>query len=82
MGVRIVLTVFLWVLDVPRQNPFLAAEKKGREAFLAGRSEMDCPYLDKRKADGRLTFGRAWRLAWLTGYRAARKAAMFEGLTQ
>lgn len=52
-------------------NAFDAAVQKGREAFLAGNPKSACPYRDKRKDDGRLTFGRAWRSAWHGGYNQA-----------
>jgi len=41
------------------------------EAALASEPEAACPYDDKRKADGRLTFSRAFRNAWLQGHREA-----------
>jgi len=53
------------------RNPTDAATKKGREAALAGLGENACPYKDKRQDSGRLTFSRAWRNAWLDGYRRA-----------
>jgi ribosome modulation factor len=56
------------------KNPTDAAERKGREAALAGLPESACPYQDKRQDSGRLTFSRAWRNAWLTGYRSAARA--------
>lgn len=56
--------------DSIRRDPTDAAERKGREAARAGLPESACPYKDKRKDDGRLTFSRAWRNAWLRGYRA------------
>lgn len=60
---------------VARRNPTDAAVRKGREAFQAGLPESACPYKDHRKDDGRLTFSRAWRNAWLDGYRAASREA-------
>lgn len=52
-----------------KPNPFAAAERKGREAARAGLPPSSCPYGDPRKADGRLTFGRAWRNAWMIAYK-------------
>ena len=48
-------------------NPALiGAYYKG---WLAGQSALrcSCPYMDHRKADGRLTFSRAFRRAWFQG---------------
>lgn len=56
------------------RNPTDAAERKGREAAMAGLGEDACPYKDKRKEDGRLTFSRAWRNAWFAGYRSVKQA--------
>lgn len=53
------------------RDPTASAMRKGRIAALAGEPEGACPYEDKRKPDGRLTFSRAWRNAWLAGHRAA-----------
>lgn len=44
------------------------AFRKGQEAFRAGDGPNDCPYQDKRKADGRLTWSRAFRTAWREGF--------------
>lgn len=63
-----------------KRDPFAPAIQKGREAYLAGRSEKDCPYPDTRKEDGRLTFSRAWRHAWLEGYRQQRNDSLREGM--
>jgi len=63
-----------------KKDPFEPARRKGREAFLAGRREEDCPYRDRRKEDGRLTFSRAWRLAWLEGFREQKKISLMDGL--
>lgn len=63
-----------------RRDPFESARRKGAEAFVAGRSEMDCPYRDTRKADGRLTFSRAWRTAWLYGFREAKRKSLENAL--
>lgn len=44
---------------------------KGRKAGLAFKrsgSKTACPYIDHRKADGRLTFSRAFRRAWFHGF--------------
>lgn len=47
----------------------IGAIRKGIAAREAGLSERACPYEDKRKLDGRLTFSRAFRHAWLDGFR-------------
>jgi len=46
----------------------LGAVKKGIAAKKAGLSETDCPYKDKRKPSGRLSWSRAFRYAWFDGY--------------
>lgn len=59
------------------QNPaLLGAFKKGAKACDAGLPITDCPYIDKRKADGRLSWSRAFIAAWRDGWRwaAAEKA--------
>jgi len=49
-----------------------AAIIKGWQAFYAGLKEQDCPYKDSRTLDGRVSFSRAYRKAWLQGYNAAK----------
>lgn len=56
-----------------KRDPLDAARRKGREAAQAGLPASACPYQDKRKDDGRLTFSRAWRNAWFDGYRSVGK---------
>jgi hypothetical protein len=46
----------------------VGAIKKGIAAKEAGLSELTCPYRDKRKANGRLSWSRAFRYAWFDGY--------------
>ena len=46
-----------------------AAKQKGREAARAGKREWDCPYPDYRTDRGGVTFSRAFRRAWLKGFR-------------
>lgn len=46
----------------------LGAIRKGIAAKGAGASRESCPYQDVRKLDGRLTWGRAFRKAWLDGF--------------
>lgn len=58
------------------RNPFDSAVQKGRDAFLAGKPRTACPYKDKRKDDGRLTFSRAWQIAWRDGYDLAFRQAI------
>lgn len=45
---------------------------KGWKAYFAGQEESDCPYKDTRTLDGRVSFSRAYRKAWLQGYNAAK----------
>lgn len=56
------------------RTPLQAAEDKGRQAWARGEPESACPYQDTRKGDGRLTWARAFRNAWVQGYRAAKGA--------
>lgn len=44
------------------------AHNNGKAAFEAGEPKAACPYKDKRKKDGRLTWSRAYRNAWLEGW--------------
>ena len=56
-------------------NPAMrGAFRKGMEAFAHGRPETACPYQDKRKADGRLTWSRAFAAAWRDGWRHTQHA--------
>jgi len=41
---------------------------KGWRAAQAGESATTCPYWDKRKKDGRLTWARSFLLAWQDGH--------------
>ena len=50
------------------------AYRKGYEAAAAGKTAGACPYEDKRKDCGRLTWSRAFRAAWHDGWDAARQA--------
>ncbi|WP_369805313.1 Rmf/CrpP family protein [Acidithiobacillus ferriphilus] len=55
------------------------AFKKGADAHQNGQSITDCPYKDKRKEDGRLTFSRAFVRAWHDGWQwAAQQGAAKE----
>lgn len=51
------------------------AFRKGQEAArdLKRGFRRSCPYLDYRKADGRLTYSRAFRRAWFAGFDSVRK---------
>jgi hypothetical protein len=44
------------------------AYKKGAMAAQEGLPLTACPYLDKRKPDGRLSWSRAFRTAWRDGW--------------
>jgi hypothetical protein len=53
-------------------NPAMrGAYSKGAVAAHAGEAEGACPYEDRRKASGRLTWSRAFISAWTDGYRDA-----------
>lgn len=43
------------------------AYRKGVLAGLDGKTMQDCPYKDKRKHDGRLSWSRSFITAWLDG---------------
>jgi ribosome modulation factor len=45
---------------------------KGAAAHLAGENLGACPYDDKRKPSGRLSWSRAFRNAWRDGWEYAR----------
>ncbi|EKY4113700.1 TPA: hypothetical protein ACGW3M_000960 [Pseudomonas aeruginosa] len=49
--------------------------RKGVLAFLAGQDISACPYEDKRKDDGRLSWSRSYITAWRDGYRDAERHA-------
>ena len=50
-------------------NALIGAVRKGYEARQGKTGRMsDCPYKDKRGDNGRITFSRAFRKAWLAGY--------------
>lgn len=46
----------------------IGAYNKGIKAKQEGKSLKDCPYKDKRKIDGRLTWSRAFKKAWEDGF--------------
>lgn len=52
-----------------------AAFRRGWRARLAGLAFEACPYVDRRKYDGRLTWSRAFRSAWQEGFRWAERAS-------
>lgn len=51
------------------------AFRRGMRAHLAGLPFSACPYYDRRKADGRLTWSRAFVAAWEDGHRWAERQA-------
>lgn len=58
-------------------NPAMrGAYRKGYEACGAGLAITACPYRDKRKLDGRLTWSRAFAAAWREGFYAAASDVM------
>mgnify|MGYP000849549544 CR=1 FL=1 len=44
------------------------AFRRGEQAAKDGATKADCPYLDKRKRDGRLTWSRSFQAAWCDGF--------------
>lgn len=56
---------------MPRRSALDGAYLKGLNAGLAGAPESSCPYEDKRKSSGRLTWSRAFRTAWFDGWKHA-----------
>lgn len=52
------------------------AFRKGMQAAQDGETRDTCPYRDKRKPDGRLTWSRAYRTAWFDGFDFAGKRAL------
>jgi ribosome modulation factor len=59
------------------KSPLDGAKRKGQEAALAGLSEQACPYEDKRKDSGRLTWSRAFINAWRDGHRSVTQKDLF-----
>jgi ribosome modulation factor len=46
------------------------AYRKGHETGLNGLAATSCPYIDKRKQSGRLTWSRGFITAWHDGWKA------------
>jgi len=46
---------------------------KGAAAFLSGELIGECPYQDKRKPSGRLSWSRSFQNAWRDGWQYAEK---------
>lgn len=55
---------------VKRRSPFDCARDNGIRARVRGEPESACPYKDIRTDGGQVTFSRAYRRAWLKGYRS------------
>lgn len=56
--------------DIERWNRAMrGAYMKGRRAYLAGQQLADCPYEDKRKPSGGLSWSRSFITAWVDGFR-------------
>lgn len=51
------------------------AYRKGWAAFLEGKPQNECPYNDKRKDCGRLTWSRSFITAWQDGWSESQKQA-------
>ena len=56
-----------------RKTALDGAYLKGIHARLEGAAITDCPYKDKRKWNGRLTWSRAFENAWRDGWEYADK---------
>lgn len=56
------------------------AYRKGVLACLNDKPLSDCPYKDKRKDDGRLSWSRSFIIAWRDGFRAAEKQRTSGGI--
>lgn len=54
-----------------KKTPLDGAYLKGLAAGVAGEPSEACPYEDKRKPCGRLTWSRAFRTAWGDGWKSA-----------
>jgi ribosome modulation factor len=50
------------------------AVEKGRAAFHTGIPIDECPYPDHRNEYGRITWSRAFRIAWIDGWEEERSA--------
>ena len=57
-------------------KPFQGAYRKGVLAFRSGLALSACPYADKRKGGGQLTWSRAFITAWDSGWRNAEKQSV------
>lgn len=57
------------------------AYRKGAVAYLESKSLSNCPYEDKRKDDGRLSWSRSYITAWTDGYRDAEKHQVSQSVT-
>ena len=55
-----------------RKTSFDGAEEKGRQAARDGLPITACPYKDKRKPSGKLSWSRAYRNAWRMGWQTER----------
>jgi hypothetical protein len=51
------------------------AYRKGYESFGAGIEFQSCPYEDKRKPSGKLSWSRSFIRAWEDGWEEAKKQA-------
>ena len=60
----------------------LGAVKKGIAAKAAGFQETACPYQDKRKPSGKLSWSRAFRYAWFDGYTGRLTQADIDALNE
>lgn len=56
----------------PRKNVYRSAYDKGAAARAEGKTKDACPYDDKRTWRGAVTFSRAFRKAWLAGFKGER----------
>ena len=69
--------------DFENWNPaWRGAFNKGRKAAANGEPESACPYEDKRKDCGRLTWSRAFIAAWRDGWRWQREQDAHRAITE
>lgn len=59
-------------------NPAMrGAYGKGIQAFIDGKTIDDCPYSDKRKPSGGLSWSRAFLKTWQDGFNEAKRKSKY-----
>jgi ribosome modulation factor len=56
------------VNNFPKSRALRGAFLKGMRAGLAGHLKTECPYIDRRKPSGKLSWSRAFINAWHDGW--------------